>query len=328
MVDITTQEQIVREAPEIEAFKLGLLELAKQRGEIPVDIPAQKVAGYSNQELKAMDMANQGIGSYAPYLSQAGGLYGEISNYLQGATGAANQGANLATQLGFSGMQNFGPAQAAAYMDPYQQAVTQDALKEYQRQSQIAQTNQASSAVKAGAYGGSREGIQRSELARNLADIQSRRIFEDYSKNYQQAQGAFQNQQGRALQAGSLALNASQLASQTGLQAAGQQQQQAQGIASLGQQLSGLQQGDVSFLSNVGQQNRNYQQNVLDAARQTELQRQYEPFQRIGFISDIYKGAPSSQQTLSMAAAPSPSFLSQVGGLGVAALGAYNLFKK
>jgi len=141
MVDITTQEQIVRESPEIEAFKLGLLELAKQRGEIPVDIPAQKVAGYSNQELKAMDMANQGIGSYAPYMAQAGNLYGGISNYLQGATGAANQGANIATQMGYAGMQNFGPQQAAAYMDPYQQAVTQDALKEYQRQSQIAQTD-------------------------------------------------------------------------------------------------------------------------------------------------------------------------------------------
>jgi len=87
-----------------------------------------------------------------------------------------------------------------------------------------------------------------------------------------------------------------------------------------------LAQGDTSFLYNIGNQQQAYQQKVLDAARQTSIQQQYEPYQRISFLSDIYKGAPSSQQTISQTSAPSPSLVSQVGGLGIAGLSAYNLF--
>jgi hypothetical protein len=87
-----------------------------------------------------------------------------------------------------------------------------------------------------------------------------------------------------------------------------------------------LAQGDTSFLYNIGNQQQAYQQKVLDAARQTAIQQQYEPYQRVSFLSDIYKGAPSSQQTISQTSAPSPSLVSQVGGLGIAGLSAYNLF--
>jgi hypothetical protein len=90
---------------------------------------------------------------------------------------------------------------------------------------------------------------------------------------------------------------------------------------------SGLQQGDVSFLYNIGMQQQAQRQKELDAERQTSLQQSYEPFQRISFLSDIYKGAPSSQQTISQTTAPSPSIVSQVAGLGTAGLAAYNLAK-
>ena len=54
-------------------------------------------------------------------------------------------------------------------------------------------------------------------------------------------------------------------------------------------------QGDISFLYNIGQQQQAQDQAVLDAAKQTELSRTYAPFEMAGFVSDIYKGAPSSQ---------------------------------
>jgi hypothetical protein len=56
-------------------------------------------------------------------------------------------------------------------MDPYQQAVTQEALKEVDRQAAMAQNQLAGQAVKAGAFGGSRFGIQQSELARSAARL-------------------------------------------------------------------------------------------------------------------------------------------------------------
>ena len=66
MVDIT--EQIVREAPEIEAYKLGLLKSAKALADQGVSLPAQQVAGMSGLQTAAIDQATAGIGGYQPYL--------------------------------------------------------------------------------------------------------------------------------------------------------------------------------------------------------------------------------------------------------------------
>jgi len=60
----------------------------------------------------------------------------------------------------------------------------------------------------------------------------------------------------------------------------------------------------------------------LDAQRQSELQKAYEPYQRLSFLSDIYGKTPSSQQTLSVGTSPSVSPFQQVAGLGIAGLSA------
>lgn len=359
MAQTTIQEQVIREAPEIEAYKLGLLKLAKERASTPVEIPAFQIAGLSPEQQQAVVMAQQGIGSYKPYLGQAaaaydqaGGMYAGLPQYGQQAIGAVSGGAqraigaaDISTAAGFGGAQAYDPNAAYAFMNPYQQAATQATLGEIARQGRIAETGLAAQAVRSGAFGGSREGIQRAELQRNVLEQQARTAAQDYSSNYLQAQqsamNAFQNQQARLQQAGNMALGAGQLGLSAGQQlgqanvSAGQLQQAgAAGIAGLGQQqaalgqmTSGLGQGDVSFMYNLGGQLQSYQQKVLDAARQTQLQSQYEPFQRISFLSDIYKGAPSSQQTIAASTAPSPSLLSQATGLGIAGLSAYNLFK-
>ena len=50
----STQEQIVREAPEIEAYKLGLLQSAKELTDTPVNIPIQQIAGMSQMQQDAL----------------------------------------------------------------------------------------------------------------------------------------------------------------------------------------------------------------------------------------------------------------------------------
>ena len=453
MAEKTVQEQIVREAPEVEAYKLGLLQLARDRANIPVQLPAYQIAGLAPEQQQAVRLAQQGLGSYMPYLQQAGtayeqagGMYAGLPSYGAGAIGAlqgagaystqqaqeairraaagsdlalgygggaigsVESGAQRAAQLsgaalgsaqqqggtalmaGYAGAQAYDPNSVYSYMNPYQQAATQATLAEIARQGRIAQTGIAAQAVRSGAFGGSREGIQRSELQRNVLEQQARTAAQDYSTNYQQAQqaalNAFQNQQARMQSVGNLALGAGQLqtgaaqqaaqsalqggqavgqaglnvgqlaqqsgqalgqlgmtAGQLGLSAgqalgqanvsAGQLQQAgAAGIGTLGQQqaalgqmYSGLGQGDVSFMYNLGSQLQGQTQRELDAQRQTALQAQYEPFQRISFLSDIYKGAPSSQQTIAQSTAPSPSLASQATGLGIAGLSAYNLMK-
>jgi hypothetical protein len=63
------------------------------------------------------------------------------------------------------------------------------------------------------------------------------------------------------------------------------------------------------------------QQAELEAQRATDLERQYEPYQRIGFMSDIFRGAPSTTSTIQSTTSPSPSTLSQIGGLGMGIAG-------
>ena len=144
MAEVTTQEQIVREAPEIEAYKLGLLQLAKDVSGKPISLPGMQVAGLAPEQAQAVQLAQQDIGSYAPYLQQAAGQYGTsaglmagVPAYGQGALQSVTQGAGLATALGMQGAQMYDPNAGLAFMNPYQQAVTQEALKEIGRQGQI-----------------------------------------------------------------------------------------------------------------------------------------------------------------------------------------------
>jgi hypothetical protein len=76
MAEISTQEQIVREAPEIEAQKLALLQSAKaqvdatnfaaQQGNFLT--PNYQIAGMTQNQMDAIRGGEAGIGAYQPYL--------------------------------------------------------------------------------------------------------------------------------------------------------------------------------------------------------------------------------------------------------------------
>lgn len=85
----TYQQQVVREAPEIEAYKLGLLQEARDLYSSPLDLPAYEVAGQSAGQLQAADLLRQGIGAYEPFM-QAG------SQALTQGQALTQQGAQLA----------------------------------------------------------------------------------------------------------------------------------------------------------------------------------------------------------------------------------------
>ena len=283
------------------------------RAGISQPIPGFQFAGFTPEQQQAFGLASSGIGSYAPYLQQAqqqaglgattqaigAGTMAQASPYLQGAT------------------QAYDPTSAKAFMDPYQQNVTQEALKEYERQADIAKTGLATSAQKAGAFGGSRMGVQEAELDRNLADIKSRRVFEDMSRNYQQAQGAsmgsFADQQQRQLAAG-------QGLGQLGLGQASVGKTQA-GLGALGQQMG---QADIQSLLGIGGMQQQLGQAQMEANRQQQLMAQREPYTRLGFASDILRGVPSG--SISYTQQPQTNPYAQALGLGIAGLGAMGQF--
>ena len=98
--------------------------------------------------------------------------------------------------------------------------------------------------------------------------------------------------------------------------------------AALGQTAQTLGQNDTNMLYNIGQQQQGLTQQTADAARNTQLQQIYQPYQDVAFMSDIYKGAPSSQQSIAASTAPVPSQFQQTAGLGIAAISAGAAGKK
>ena len=241
----------------------------------PLQVPQQQVAGFTPTQQAAMEQAYGGIGAYKPYLQAAGA--GQTAAL--GTTGAGVQA--------LGGMQ-FDPSSYAQYMDPYQQNVTQEALKEIDRQSQMASNQLAGKAVGAGAFGGSRYGLQQSELARNTADMRSRRIFEDLSRNYQQAIGASQAANQQRLQQG---------------QAFGQLGQATSGIsgalAGLGAQTQALGQSDVNQLMGIGGLQQQLGQQQLDVGTANLAAMQNAPFQQLsagaGIMGQLLPGGAGTQ---------------------------------
>ena len=69
-------------------------------------------------------------------------------------------------------------------MDPYQKEVMQNSLAEMRRQSDITKQSLAAQAVKGGAFGGSRFGVQMAEQDRNLAQAQNQKIAEQIFHGY------------------------------------------------------------------------------------------------------------------------------------------------
>lgn len=364
--DISTQTVIQREAPEVEAYKLGLLQEAQRLYNEPMMLPAVEAAGLSPAEQQAMDLARQGIGAFEPYvqagaqgltqgmdLTQRGALaagavqtapmYQEAQNVLGRAMPVLGQG--IGGLLGSA--QAYDPNAALAYMNPYQQAVTQNALGEMRRQADIARQGQAAQAVAAGAFGGTREGVQRAEFERGVQDLMMQRIMQDYAQNYLQAQQAamqgFEAQQGRQLassqalgqaatQYGQLgqgigALTAQQASTDLAKAGAlgslgGQMGQLGSQYAGLGEATQRLGAADVGLLAGLGGIERGVAQSQLDAMRQTQLQEAMTPYQQLGFVSDIYRGAPTTSMALTSQTAPSASPMQTALGYGVAGLSA------
>ena len=240
-----------------------------------VNVPEQQVAGFSPTQLGAMNMAMQGIGAYQPFLdaaqaSQAAAL---------GTTGAGVQAL---------GQMNFDPSRAQAFMDPYQQSVTNEALKEIDRQAAMAQNQLAGKAVQAGAFGGSRFGLQQSETARNAQDLKSRRVFEDLSRNYQQAQSAAQAANTQRMQQAQQFGNLGKQTSGIGGMMAG-----------LGAQTQQLGQSDINQLMGIGGMQQQLAQRMFDTDTANVAAMENAPFQRLsagaGILGQLLPGGAGTQ---------------------------------
>jgi len=114
-----------------------------------------------------------------------------------GSSALQNQAFQQAGSLGGQSFTNAGTADQ--YMSPYMQNVVDIQKREAQRQSGIQGTQQQAQATSAGAFGGSRDAIQRAERERNLGtqmnDIQAQGL----QSAYQAAQNQYNTEQNKNL---------------------------------------------------------------------------------------------------------------------------------
>lgn len=213
---------------------------------------------------------------------------------------------------------------AQQYMSPYMQNVVDVQMQQAKRQADIAAQTQAAQAARAGAFGGGRDAVMRSqgnaELQRNLANIQA-----TGSQNaFQQAQQQFNAEQQARQNAAQLNAQQNQYGAGLGLQGLQTALQGASQLANIGNQQF-TQTKDVLGLQNtLGMQQQQQAQNVLNTQYQDYLNAQNYPYKQLGFMSDLLRGLPLTQQSTSMFQAP-PSTTSQLIGLGTAGLGVSKL---
>ena len=328
------QTVIQREAPEIEAYKLGLMEQAKQlAGTAPSADDLAKLIptelGLSDLQQDAVDtltnVGEGGIGGYKQYLTDAGTRLDTAGTTLTDALGTldrAETAGGLSTGI-------FDPNMVQEFMNPYQKAVTEQALAQLNKQFAEQQAQRGASAIGAGAFGGSRQGVLEGIAQRELGDVASRRIYEDLARNFGQAQQSamtsFENQQRRQANQASLI---GQLAGQeSGI--GGQQASQAMQTAGLGELAQNQALKDINAMTTVG--GIDQQQRIMDEQARLEGERFkfLEPQQRLSFYSDILRGVPSTQiQTLTGGGAQQTPMFQQALGAGITGLGLYGAGNK
>jgi hypothetical protein len=198
-------------------------------------------------------------------------------------------GAYDTAAAGLSGAGAYSP-----FMSPYQQDVIDATLAEYDSQAAQGLAGIGQQAAMSGNLGGGREGVMRAQY-QNKSDMN------------------------RALLQSGLLQQGFTQANQLANQAFGQQMQLGQNQQGLAAQVPGLFRQDIGTLGSAGATQQAQEQAQLDATREQNRLRAYEPYERLGFqqsgVASIASGAPGQYQSM---VTPNPTPLQNA--LGIASV--------
>ena len=311
-MSLQTVEQIQRLPPYLEGLQKRLLQslYGTFDGETqttpglldkPIDLPDFKIAGMDPLQQMALSYAPQMFGSFQPYMQ---GAQAQIGSGL-GTLGAASTG--IGAGLG----QLADPSTSyKKYMDPYLEDVVKATEADIDRNAALQSQKMLSGLQGQGQGIGSgqrsgRSAVLEAELARNTADQKARTLSALRS-------GGFRDAMGNMLKSSQLLGGLGGTLGQVG----GLYNQFAGTTADLGRLTGELGRSDLGTLMNLGQFGRGFQQQVLDANRQNQMQGIMEPFTRLQLGSDFLAGMPSSGMAslFKSVTTPEPNpFLSGVG---------------
>ncbi len=163
----------------------------------------------------AYDAARSGIASGQGEYKLSGGL-GEARDALKkagegefGAREAFERGTGRAFELAEQGLGAFDPASATqAFMDPYKAQVVDAAMDRITREGAKRRQGDTAKAISAGAFGGSRAGVQAAETARAIEETKQNTVAnlmsQGYDKALASAMATDESARKRALQASGL----------------------------------------------------------------------------------------------------------------------------
>ena len=299
----------------------GIAGISQQAGESAADFAArqsaaqqfttrqQSLAGLAPQvaaqdplQAQAQQIAQAGVGSFAPFLAQA----------QQAATDAG-------TTLG--GVQTGAPTtqQITDFMSPFQSQVIDATLAEFDRNKAIQEQSIRDQQARLGVLGAGRAGVQLAEFgtgaARERALLQAGLLQQGFGQAAAARQQDIQNRFGLAGATQGLG------AFQSGL---GTQQ------AALGQAQQALTGRDVSQLGTLGALNQAQAQAQADAQREAARQATFLPQQQLdrfaGQVTGLMGGYPASAGT-SQTVTPNPTPLQTALGVGTTLAGIYGAIK-
>jgi hypothetical protein len=216
---------------------------------------------------------------------------------------------------------------AQNYMSPYMQNVVDVQSQQARRQAEIAAQTQQAQAARAGAFGGARDYISRSQgnadLQRTLAGIQA-----TGSQNaFQQGMQQFNAEQGANQAAANLNAQQGQFGAGLGLQGLQTAMTGANTLGNLGNTQYTQNMGVTNLQNQFGGQQQQQVQGILNTQYQDFLNSQNYPYKQLGFMSDMLRGLPLTQTSSTMYQQP-PSMGAQLIGAGTALAGASKLFAK
>ena len=278
-------QTVTQQTSNIPEYFQPYLERLFERAEAVTTEPFQRYEGQrlaeTTPEQKAAYAGVQDmVGGYKPYIATADVL--------------TSQAAQQSTD----------PMAVASRMNPYQQSVIDIQKREALRDAEKLQQQIGASAVGAGAFGGSRQALQETELARQtgqrLADIQA----VGSQQAYQQALNQLAADRAASLAAG----------------------QQFAGLGTTQQQL-GL--AGLGALETVGQTKQAQQQRPLDIAYEDFARETTFPSQQVQQMSSVLRGfnLPTSTYATTQTQQAQPGFGQQLLGYGSGALGLYGAGK-
>ena len=249
-------------------------------------------------------LSGSGVASYQPFLDTAQSTLGDVSPFITAA------GQNFQTQAGLTG-----PTAYQNFESPYQSAVRDATLAQFDEQAAIRQQGITDQQAQLGVLGSGRAGVQSAEYQRksdmDRALLQAQLNQQGFTQANQLAQQAFGNQGMLGAQQGQLAGLTSGLANQQ---------------LGLAQTVPGLQAGALGMGQNLAQQDFGFRQAQSDAAREQNRMQQFESIDRLARLGQGITGLTPGAGTVTTqsgvpAASPSPIGNALTAGLGAFSLG-------